>query len=103
MHGPGQQHAARHEAGLEAAGDAEADDGAGAAGHGGLEQQRQPGGIAAARDRDDAGARGDAGFREQARDGEDREGAHMPTMTVREFECFRLRYRASAHSGKNFG
>ena len=48
--------------------------------------------VSAARHGHDARARRDAGLGGQARDDEDRRrAAHIPTMTVREFECFRLR------------
>ncbi len=67
--------ASGREARLEAARDAEADDGPGAPREGGLEQKGEARRIAAARHRHDAGACRDAGFGLEARDGQDGTGA----------------------------
>ncbi len=108
MHGLGEHHRSGRVARRQSARDAEADDPFGPARECALQQQREPRGIAAPSERDDAVAARDGRLGGQAgrrKHGERGGGghAHMPTETVLALLAFRLRNRAIAHSGKNFG
>ena len=87
--------------------DAETDQGFGAVVDGFSDEFFEPRGVSASRHRFHAvGSLGDARLRAQARHREYEtwlpSHAHIPTRTEFVLAAFKLRYRASAHSGKNF-